>query len=75
MKKIKICLLFLMITNLCYSQKCTDAYSNTKFRISKSVKQNNRLQKSLLFSGFSNKKVILFARKPKKVKRYSFRIR
>ena len=61
-----------MITNLCYSQKCTDAYSNTKFRISKSVKQNNRLQKSLLFKKFPNKNIKLFVRKPK---RYSFRVR
>lgn len=71
-KNLKICVLFLLITNLCYSQKCTEVYSNIKYRMAKSVKYNNKLQKGLLFKKFPNKKVKLFARKPK---RYSFRIR
>jgi hypothetical protein len=73
-KKLKICLLFLLITNLAYSQKCSDSYSNVKFRISKSVKYNNKLQKSLLFTGFSNKRIKIIGRKPKRIKKYSFRV-
>jgi hypothetical protein len=74
-KKLKICLLFLFITNLAYSQKCIGGYSNIKFRTAKSVKYNNKLQEDLLFKNFTNKNIKIFVRKPKKNKRYSFRIR